>query len=570
MKLINGLLSKASSKDFIEFNEAFNTALKEHENYSLFIKYLRFRYYDCYDMQLFINSLTSKDELEKTAVYLRKEIELENTLNKLYGPFLSGNDNDDLSSLTNNKMEIIEKIIESSDLDNNKMNQLIRQANVNNVYDLYESLYIPSLVKKGLKNTPTKRVETDEEYILWNYSLLRHEQDGRKHIDVSKYDKSLYKEMIETYKKDEIIDKNEPNDIKDIIKESNFINKKYVVKDFEDKLKGAIIGRFIGCMLGAPVENWSVSNMEEFAKITNTPFPPTQYWNDVKDKEGLHYKKDKKQGFAKDKMTCVIADDDVTYTVLNALVIDKYSKDFSSKQLCEFWNEHVPYACTAEYETMIGLRQDKEYVDIVNNNPYVELIGAAIRADAFAYVCPGDPYNAALLAYKDAVISHKRNGIYGEMFLAATIAYSFVCSNPLEAIKMGLNYIPKNSRLAKDILWALSFENENLDYKRANELITDRFKYMNRVHTNNNMCAIVFSFIIGGIDFDKVISNCIAIGYDNDCTGASVGSILGAIISINSIDEKWYKPFNDTIHTYIRGYEEIKISTLIDIIRRNV
>ena len=37
-----------------------------------------------------------------------------------------------------------------------------------------------------------------------------------------------------------------------------------------------------------------------------------------------------------------------------------------------------------------------------------------------------------------------------------------------------------------------------------------------------------------------------------DCTGASVDSILGAIISINSIDEKWYKPFNDMIHTYIR------------------
>ena len=42
--------------------------------------------------------------------------------------------------------------------------------------------------------------------------------------------------MIEKYKKDEIIDKTEPNDIKNIIKESNFINKKYAVKDFKNIL----------------------------------------------------------------------------------------------------------------------------------------------------------------------------------------------------------------------------------------------------------------------------------------------------------------------------------------------
>ena len=82
------------------------------------------------------------------------------------------------------------------------------------------------------------------------------------------------------------------------------------------------------------------------------------------------------------------------------------------------------------------------------------------------------------------------------------------------------------------------------------------------------MCAIVFSFIIGGSNFDKVISNCIAMGYDNDCTGASVGSIIGAILTHNGIDEKWYKPFNNEIHTYIRGYETISIDNLIEMIKK--
>ena len=217
---------------------------------------------------------------------------------------------------------------------------------------------------------------------------------------------------------------------------------------------------------------------------------------------------------------------------------------------------------------MIGFRRNQSIKQIVNTNPYVELIGAAIRADVFGYVCPGDPYNAALLAYKDACISHKRNGIYGEMFLAACIAASFSVDNPLKAIKIGMNYIPKNSRLMKDLLWALSFEDKNLDYKKANKLISERFGHMNKVYTNNNMCAIVFSLIIGQNDFDKTISNCIAMGYDNDCTGASVGSIIGAILTANSIDKKWYKPFNNEIHTYIRGYESLSIDNLIEMIKK--
>ena len=89
---------------------------------------------------------------------------------------------------------------------------------------------------------------------------------------------------------------------------------------------------------------------------------------------------------------------------------------------------------------------------------------------------------------------------------------------------------------------------------------------MNRVHTNNNMCAIIFALFLGDNDFNKTISNCIAIGYDNDCTGATIGSLLGANIAIDKISTKWYQNFNNEIHTYIRGYETISIDNLINII----
>ena len=393
---------------------------------------------------------------------------------------------------------------------------------------------------------------------------MRHEQDKKPTISIPNTPKEKWKELIYKYQNSEIDDPNEPNDLELIIKNSNFFEKKDKVFNYEKKLFGAIIGRFIGCMLGAPVENYSIDQMEKMAQEQKMSFPPTSYWKKVNYQDNLHYKRDKRFYFCEDKMNFVLADDDVTYTVLNALILKKYGIDFSSNDIFNFWKDYLPYACTAEYATMIGARRNKKILEIVNSNPYVELIGAAIRADAFGYICPGNPFLAAKLAYKDAFISHKRNGIYGEMYLSAVIAKSFTSSSPLEAIKSGLDYIPNNCRLRKDLEWAISYQNKLIDYKHASSLIEERFKFMNRVHTNNNLCAIVFALILGGTDFDKVISNCIAIGFDNDCTGASVGSIMGAFLSIDGINKKWYQCFNDNIHTYIRGFENIKISKLFN------
>ena len=52
----------------------------------------------------------------------------------------------------------------------------------------------------------------------------------------------------------------------------------------------------------------------------------------------------------------------------------------------------------------------------------------------------------------------------------------------------------------------------------------------------------------------------VEVGFDTDCNGATVGSILGMANGIEAIPEYWTKPINDTLHTSIFGINAVKIS----------
>ena len=392
------------------------------------------------------------------------------------------------------------------------------------------------------------------------YSQLRFEQDGRKKENCSE-DKNTLLNQINVLKQSEIINEEEPSLLNDIMKKSSFEPIKNEVDDMYQRLKGAIIGRFAGCTLGVPVEGYQIHVMEKIAKDTNTPFPPTEYWHDVLNPEGIQYGVDKRTKYSLKGIDCVPVDDDVTYTVLNVLLLEKYGKDYSLDNVAELWKDVLPYACTAEDCALKELAKGTKPEEVANDNPFIEWIGAAIRADAFGYVFAGRPDLAAKASYNDAYLTHRRNGIYGEMFLAASIAAAFTSKTSLEALKIGANYIPKNSRLKKHLDWA--FETEVKDFKEARTLLDERFPGMNSVHTINNMCAIVFAAKLGEDDFDKTISIIVAMGLDNDCNGASLGSILGALLKVEKIPTKWYENFNDCLHTYIKGYEVLSLEGFV-------
>jgi ADP-ribosylglycohydrolase len=117
--------------------------------------------------------------------------------------------------------------------------------------------------------------------------------------------------------------------------------------------------------------------------------------------------------------------------------------------------------------------------------------------------------------------------------------------------------------MAKAVRWALKAAPQIRNYQMARDAVDHRFDGMSPVHTLNNACLTIWGLTIAGRDFTKAIGETVAMGLDNDCTAATVGSIVGAIVGKEGIPEHWYENFNNTVHSYLIGKKRFSISGLV-------
>lgn len=340
-----------------------------------------------------------------------------------------------------------------------------------------------------------------------------------------------------------------------------------LTENYIRKLKGALIGRYSGCALGAAVELLGFEVTENYAKELGIQYPPVNYWPDSPRGDSKRYIDGTFREFTLPQMTYLPADDDILYTILSLLIMEEHGLDFSTDDVAKAWVKYLPEECTftAERITLKNLKSGiPSEMAGDYNNPDKELIGAAIRCDGFAYVNPGSPEKAAEMAYRDAYLSHRGSGIHSSVYFAAVIAMAFTENDLNSVLRAGLDYIPHDSFFAEQIRWALEISPLIKNYKDAYKAVTDRFPDMNPVHSVNNACLVVFGVLLGKDDFTKGISETVAMAYDNDCTAATVGSILGAYMGIDAIPEYWYKLWNNKVKSYLKGHVSFEISDIIE------
>jgi ADP-ribosylglycohydrolase len=333
------------------------------------------------------------------------------------------------------------------------------------------------------------------------------------------------------------------------------------------KLHGAWIGRCCGCLLGKPVECRSQAEQRGFLQEAGQ-WPLAYYFQ-------RHAAAQKKYNISDYAMLenlrgFMPIDDDTNYTVIGLNILKNYGRDFKPIDVAHYWHLNVPLlqTCTAErvaYRNFANLIMPPASASY--RNIYREAIGAQIRADFFGYVCPGNLELAADFAWRDASISHVKNGIYGEMWVAAMLAAAFVTDDIPTIIEAGLSQIPAKSRFVEAIQKVLGWYRSGVSLEEAQERI--RHEWDEKIgycwlHAISNAMIVTSALLWGRGDYGKTVCYAVQAALDTDCNGATAGSVVGAVKGIDGIPARWSDPIKDTLQTTISGYPMVQISSLVD------
>ena len=200
-------------------------------------------------------------------------------------------------------------------------------------------------------------------------------------------------------------------------------------------------------------------------------------------------------------------------------------------------------------------------------------LSAVLSHKVRRYINPGNPELAAEMAFRDASISHVKNGIYGEMFAAAMIAVAATTTNIKDILLGGLAQIPYTSRLYAQVTELMQDYENGVSQDECFARIHKRYDEHNPhdwCHTISNALIVAASLLYGGGDYGKSICMAVQTGFDTDCNGATVGSILGMAFGESCIDKQWSDPIQDTLYATIFGKDKLKISDCVDLTMKHV
>jgi ADP-ribosylglycohydrolase len=343
-----------------------------------------------------------------------------------------------------------------------------------------------------------------------------------------------------------------------------------------DRIYGAWLGRCAGCLLGQPIEGWRRERILGLLKETGN-YPVKHYISsdigaelrtryDVRD-EGHVYGSDKKNWI--NNVSYMPEDDDTNYTIIGLKVLETYGYGFTPEDVAEAWLTNLPlfHVCTAErvaYRNLAASIPPPKSASF--RNVYREWIGAQIRADLFGYAAPGNPVLGAEMAWRDASISHVKNGIYGEMMVAAMLSAAAVTSELNIVLEAGLSQIPGHCRLAEEVQEVIFWKQAGvLDWKAALDSIHERYdekRGHDWCHTVSNALIVCVALLYGELDLEKTIGIAIAGALDTDCNGATAGSIAGMMLGASKLPSSWTDPLCDTLKSGVDGFGMVKISDM--------
>jgi ADP-ribosylglycohydrolase len=336
----------------------------------------------------------------------------------------------------------------------------------------------------------------------------------------------------------------------------------------DERIRGAWLGRAVGCVLGKPVEKIPRRGIRELLEATGR-WPLSDYftarglppvvaerwpWNRASAPTSLV-----------ENIDGAPEDDDLNWTMLAVTLLERRGAAFTTEDVAKLWLDLQPAGriFTAERVALRNLLLGLEPPETATHaNPFREWIGARIRVDAYGWAAAGDPLAAARMAWEDARLSHTANGIYAAMFMAAAHALSLTGAPGSACVEGGLAVVPHESRLAEALHEARALVAGEADWERVVDRLYERYDSYHWVHAINNTALVAAALCAFEDDFAAGICGVVAGGWDTDSNGAAVGSILGATLGAEAIADRWSAPLRNRIASSLPGFADARIDEL--------
>ena len=332
-----------------------------------------------------------------------------------------------------------------------------------------------------------------------------------------------------------------------------------------ERIRGAWLGRTVGNTLGKPVEGLSRAELEIYLRAAGQ-WPQAGYLPLLDPlPEGVPWLHESAPLATAGRFVDVPRDDDIDWTILGLYLLETYGRGLTTEQIACEWLDRLPFTQTftaerAAYRNLIHGRTPPETATHVN--PYREWIGALIRGDAFGYVNPGNPGEAARLALVDARLSHTANGMYGELWAAGLLAAALASESAESALRIALAVVPERSRLALALCDVLDLYVRGATHAEALSWVDSALGHYPWVHTVNN-AALISIGLLWGETFMDAVGIAISGGRDTDSNGATVGSVYGAVHGASAIPAPLVTTTHVHVRSAVRDFDRVTIDELV-------
>ncbi|MGW0436846.1 ADP-ribosylglycohydrolase family protein [Micromonospora sp. NPDC003197] len=337
-----------------------------------------------------------------------------------------------------------------------------------------------------------------------------------------------------------------------------------------DRMHGAWLGRAAGCLLGKPVEKIHRQGIREILEATGR-WPLSAYFTAVGLPDDVAarwpWNRRSKVNSLVENIDGMPEDDDLNFALLALRVLETRGRDFTSEDVAQAWLDWVPggRVFTAERvayrNLLLGLAPP---ATALRHNPFREWIGAQIRTDVYGWVNPGRPDLAAEMAYRDAAVSHVRAGVYGAQWVAAMTSAALVATDVDTVLDVGESVLPPQSRFAATVREARALGASGADWESVVDELYARHGHLHWVHVRNNAALVAAALAYGKGDFQRSICAVVSGGWDTDSTGATVGSITGALTGAAGLPAQWIGPLHGRLRSSIAGFDGIGFAELVD------